>query len=285
MEKLQVAVIGLGKLGSACATFLLDETEMALAGVVRRPGSPATLPGRLKRLPSVGHVRDLERVDVALVCVPREDVIGVARELLQARIPIVECATIEARAQAAHYAELDGAGRLYRCAAVVGAGWDPGVLPLFNRSFEILIPHGNTSLHRHPGVTLHHSAVVAQMPGIKDALVGEFRGEGGALQRYVYVELQRGADFGQVRSAIEADPMFAGETTQVFQVGSLSEVEAEAGYGVVLERQQTAAAGVHASLMLEARFDVNAFAARAMIDAAHRVSGLRHGAHRYALGM
>lgn len=71
----------------------------------------------------------------------------------------------------------------------------------------------------------------------------------------------------------------------MFQVGSLSQAQAEAGYGVVLERQQTAAAGVHASLMLEARFDVNAFAARVMLDAAHRVSGLRHGAHRYALEM
>ncbi|MFC5496928.1 hypothetical protein ACFPOE_05215 [Caenimonas terrae] len=62
----------------------------------------------------------------------------------------------------------------------------------------------------------------------------------------------------EVRGAIEADPMFAGETTQVFHVGSPADVEAEAGDGVVLDRQQTAAAGVHASLMLAARFDVNA---------------------------
>jgi diaminopimelate dehydrogenase len=222
---------------------------------------------------------------VALVCVPTESVAGVARELLQARIPVVECATVEARAQEAHYAELDGATRAYRATAVVGAGWDPGVMPLLNRTFEILIPHGNSTFHRHPGVSLHHSAVVAHMPGVKDALAGEYRGDDGALQRYVYVELQRGADFGQVRSAIAADPMFAGEATQVFQAGSLSEVEAEAGHGVVMERQEVAAAGIHASLMLEARFDALAFAARVMLDAAHRIPDLPHGAHRYALGM
>ena len=285
MKKLQVAVIGLGKLGRACATFLLDETEMTLAGVVRRAGSPATLPGRLQHFPSVGHVRDLERVDVALVCVPTESVGGVARELLQARLPVVECATIEGSAQAAYYAELDHVANGYRATAVVGAGWDPGVMPLLNRTFEILIPRGNSTLHRHPGVSLHHSAVVAHMPGVKDALAGEYSSDNGALQHYVYIELERGADFEQVRSTIAADPMFAGEATLVFQVGSLSEVEAEAGHGLVLERQEVAAAGVHASLMLEARFDAVAFSARVMLDAAHRIPDLRHGAHRYVVGM
>lgn len=285
MKKLQVAVIGLGKLGSACATFLLDETEMTLAGVVRRAGSPATLPGRLQRFPSVGHVRDLERVDVALVCVPTESVGGVARELLQAHVPVVECATIEGRAMEAYYAELDDVAKGYHATAVVGAGWDPGVLPLLSRTFEVLIPRGDSTFHRHPGVSLHHSAVVEHMAGVKDALAGEYRGDGGALQRYVYVELQHGADFEQVRSAITADPLFAGEATQVFQVGSLSEVEAEAGQGVVMERQAVATAGVHASLMLEARCDPVAFAARVMLDAAHRIPDLHHGAHRYALGM
>ena len=72
-------------------------------------------------------------------------------------------------------------------------------------------------------------------------------GAEGAGQRYVYVELEPGANFEAVRAAILADPMFAGEATQVFQVEHLTEVESEAGQGVVLERQETAAAGVHAS--------------------------------------
>lgn len=285
MKKLQVAVIGLGRLGSACAHALIDESELALAGIVRRPGSLGPLPGRLQHFPAVPHVRDLPEVDVALVCVPIDTVAGVARELLQARIPIVECASLEGHSLEAYHAELDDVAKGHRVTAIVGAGWNPGVLPLFTRAFEILIPRGHNVFHRHPGVSLHHSAAVAQLRGVKGALAGEYRGADGALQCYVYVELQRGADFEQVRAAIAADPLFAGEATQIFQLESLSELEAEEGQGMVLERRSVAESGLHASLLLEARFELAAFAARVMLDAARRIPALRHGAHGYALGI
>lgn len=283
MKRLQVAVVGFGKLGSACASALLDHGELALAGIVmHRPLAREDLPGRLRHYPVVMHVRDLPAVDVALVCVPTESVARVARELLQAHLAVVECASLEDRALEAHYALFADMTRAYRATAVVGAGWDPGLLPAFKRAFEVLIPRGQDSLRRHPGVGLHHSAAVAHLPGVKDALVGEYRGEDGTLQRYVYVERERGADAEQVRAAIVADPMFAGEATQVFVVDSLSEIEAEAGQGLVLERLGVASAGVHASLLLEARFDPTAFAAQVMLDAARKLPALPHGAHRYA---
>lgn len=283
MKRLQVAVVGFGKLGSACAMALLDHGELALAGIVaHHPPAREALPGRLRHYPVAMHVRDLPPVDAALVCVPTESVAHVARELLQAHVAVVECASLEGHALQAHHALFDDMTRGYRATAVVGAGWDPGLLPAFRRAFEVLIPRGQDSLRRHPGVSLHHSAAVAQLPGVKDALVGEYRGDGGVLQRYVYVERERGADAEQVRTAIAADPMFAGEATQVFAVESLTEIEAEAGQGLVLERLGVASAGVHASLLLEARFDPTAFAAQVMLDAARRLPTLSHGAHRYA---
>lgn len=285
MKRLQVAVVGLGKLGRACALALLDSGELALAGmVVQRPLSREALPGRLQRFPVVTHVRDLPPPDVALVCVRTDAVAQVARELLQARIPVVECASLEGQALAAHYALFDDMTRTYRAPAIVGAGWDPGLLPAFRRAFEVLIPRGRDTLERHPGVRLHPSAAVDHLPGIKGALVGEYRGEGGVQQRYVYVELHKGVDFERVRAAIVADPLFAGEVTQVFAVDKLEDVEGEAGQGVVLERLAVASAGIHASLMLEARFDATAFAAQVMLDAARQLPLLKHGAHRYALG-
>ncbi len=285
MKRLQVAVVGLGKLGRACALALLDHGELALAGiVVHRPLAREALPARLQRFWVVTHVRDLPPVDVALVCVPTEAVGAVARELLQAHIPVVECASLEGHALEEHYAQFADMTRNYRAKAMVGAGWDPGLLPAFRRAFEVLIPHGRDALGRHPGVSLHHSAAVDHLPGVKDALVGEYRGEGGALQRYVYVVLHQGVNVERVRSAIVADPIFAGEPTQVFAVDRLADVEGEAGQGLVLERLAMASAGVHASLMLEARFDATAFAAQVMLDAARRLPALGHGAHRYVLG-
>lgn len=285
MTKLRVAVIGLGRLGLACAEALVDESELALAGVVRQPGAPAALPGRLQLFPVAAHVRELDAVGAALVCVPAHAVLGVARELLQARIPVVECACFEGQALQAHHAALDEAAGNHRVAAVVGAGWDPGVLPLLRNAFEMLIPRGHTVFHRHPGLHLHHSAAVAGIRGVKGALAGEYRGDEGASQHYVYVELERGADFAQVQAAIAADPLFAGEVIQVFQVADLSELEQDDGSGVVLDRRGHAAQGPHQSLLLEARFDATAFSARVMLDAARKLPGLRRGAHRYALGL
>ena len=285
MTKLQVAVIGLGRLGLACAEALIDETELGLAGVVRRPGSSGSLPGRLQRFPVAAHVRELEGVRAALVCVPADAVLGVARELLQARIPIVECACFEGKALATHHEALDEAADHHHVAAVVGAGWDPGVLPLLRSAFEMLIPRGHTMFHRHPGLHLHHSAAVAGVRGVKGALAGEYRGENGASQHYVYVELERGAELAQVQAAIAADPLFAGEVTQVFQVAQLSELEGEDGHGVVLDRRGSATHGPHQNLLFEARFEPTAFSARVMLDAARKLPDLRRGAHRYAVGL
>lgn len=284
MAKLQVAVIGLGRLGLECAEALVDANELALAGVVRQPGAPAVLPGRLRLFPVTSHVRELEVVGAALVCVPAHAVLGVARELLQARIPIVECACFEDQALRLHHAALDEAAEAHRVAAVVGAGWDPGVLPLLRSAFEMLIPRGHTLLHRHPGLHLHHSAAVAGIRGVKGALINQNRGDNG-VSHYVYVELVPGAALAQVEAAIAADPLFAGEVTQVFQVEDLSALEQDDGLGVVLDRRGHATQGPHQSLLLEARFDATAFSARVMLDGARKLPGLRRGAHRYALGL
>lgn len=285
MKKIQVAVIGPGRLGKACADALIGDADLVLAGIVRRAGSIAVIPERLRRAPVVEHVRDLPAVHVALVCVPPDRATGIARELLQARIPVVECARLEGAAREAHYADIDAAAHHFRVPAVVGAGWDPGMLPLFNKAFATLIPRGHESFHRHPGVSLHHSAAVAHVRGVKEALAGEMRSVEGQPQRYVYVEIEKGANLEQVRAAIAGDPLFAGEETQVFQVDSMAGLEAEEGEGVVLERRSAPASGVHESLLLEARFELGAFAARVMLDGARRITSLPHGAHRYALGM
>lgn len=284
-KRLQVAVIGPGRLGMACARALLEDDDLVLAGIVRRSYSSSELPPGLGRQPVVNHVRDLPLVDAALVCVPAQQVAGVARELLQARIPVVECAALEGRELELHQAGFDEMCQRYRATAVVGAGWNPGLLTLMQRAFQMLIPRGNEVLHRHPGLALHHSAAAEQVAGVEEALEGEVHGPDGLPQRYVYLRLQRGADFERVRSAILADPLFMSETTQVFELDDLAALESGNGQGLALERRATAASGSHASLVFEARCDAADFAARVMLDAARRLPALHHGAHRYALGL
>jgi diaminopimelate dehydrogenase len=288
MAKLNIAVIGFGRVGRACAVALRNTDYLALAGVVRRPVSPMKLPDPLGKIPVVTHIRDLKRVDVALICVPAEIVLGVACELLQAGIPIVENAVLEGPSLETHYDAIGNAACHHHTCAIVGAGWNPGILPLFERAFTTLIPDGRTKHSSRPGASLHHTEVVEGIEGVKGALATETRDVQGQLTRYVYVELVKnakdsgGISLDRIEATLTADPLFVGEQTHVFEVESIAALEEE-GRGILLERTGTERTGTHATLLLEGRFDVAAFTARVMLDAAQRILSLKPGAHRYSL--
>ncbi|SDW41527.1 hypothetical protein [Nitrosomonas communis] len=291
MAKLNIVVIGFGRVGRACAMALRNTDYLALAGVVRRPVSPMKLPDPFGKIPVVTHIRDLKRVDVALICVPAEIVLGVVRELLQAEIPIVENAVLEGPSLETHYDAIGNAARHHHTCAIVGAGWNPGMLPLFERAFTTLIPDGRTKRTSRPGASLHHTEMVENIEGIKGALATEMRDGQGQLTRYVYVEFAKNVkdvagsgrtSLDEVEAALAADPLFVGEQTRVFEVESIAALEEE-GRGILLERTGTERTGAHATLLLEGRFDVATFAARVMLDAAQRIPSLKPGAHRYSL--
>ncbi len=266
-KPLRVAVVGFGKLGRACAEAIVKDEQFALAGVVRRPERVAEpLPDPFRNTPVVSHAGGLIRLDAALVCVPGEHVIEVAHDVLQAEIPIVECARLHGEAFQDHKQEIDRLAVRRKVPAVVGAGWDPGALSLFRNLFALLTPKGHTETTRRPGVSLHHTTVARAIPGVRQALSTERRTADGTLQRYVYVELEAGAQAGTVTRAIRSDPLFVGDETLVFPVESVARLEAE-GHGLVMERRGAAAGIGHQLFLLEARFSERALAAGVMLAA------------------
>ncbi len=282
MTRWRIAIVGFGRLGAACAAAASGEADLELAGGVRRASSPGRLAPPFGAVAVATHLRDLGRIDAALLCVPTTVASGAADEILQLRVPLVECAMLEGQAALGHFRSIDRAAHNHRVAAWVGAGWNPGVLPLLQRTFEVLIPDGLTAVTARPGVSLHHTGVAREIEGVRDAVTTECRGEDGRITRYVYAELAQGADPRRVQAAFDADPLFAGERTLLFPVSSIADLEKE-GHGIVLERRGTARHGPHQSLLLEARFDTATFAARVMLDAARRLPGMGPGAHRYFL--
>lgn len=274
MSRRQIAVIGLGSLGRRCAELLLDDPTLALAGVVRRTPSPLDW---LKDIPVVEHVGELATVDAALLCVPADMVLGLAQEILQRRTPIVECARLHGKAFLSHKAEIQRLAQLRKTRAVVGAGCDPGILSLFRSQFALPIPHGHTQSSLHTGASLHHSLAAEGLVGVRKALATELRAADGHLQRYVYVELESGADVAGIEEAIRRDPLYLDEETLVFPVGSVAELE-ETGRGVLLERHAAASNCGHAALLLEARFNETELAARMMLAAVRALPLLQPGA-------
>jgi diaminopimelate dehydrogenase len=152
------------------------------------------------------------------------------------------------------------------------------MLPMLRGWLALLVPKGHTQTRHRPAASLHHTLAAREVAGVRDALCAELRATDGNVQRYVYVELEPGADLERVSAALRADPLFLGEETLVLPVESVAALEDE-GNGVVMERWGEAAGVGHQRLLLEARFDAVALTAQVMLAAARALPRLPPGAH------
>lgn len=247
-----------------------------LAAIVRRLDNLAhALPGAFSKIPLVSHAAQVQQVDGALLCVPMAQVLDTAHDCLQHGIPIIESSVLHGEAFQAHREAIHRLAVRYDVPAIVGAGWDPGALSLVRSLFALLAPDGEIEARHRVAASLHHTAMARQVKGVKDALCTEQCAADGTRQRYVYVELDKGADADRVAAAIRADPLFFGEETLVFPVESVAALEQE-GRGIVLERRS---APGYQRFLLEARFDESLLTARMMLAAAHALPRLSSGAH------
>jgi diaminopimelate dehydrogenase len=277
-QKQRLAVIGCGRLGKACAREILADNGLSLAGLVRRPDSlNKGLPHPLTGIPAVSHVSELGNVDAALICVPTVHGLETARDLLQHRLPFVECADLHGQQFQQHKDEIDRLAKNHETSAIVGAGWDPGALSLFRALFTILIPKGQTKTSHRPGISLHHSAVARAIPGISKALSSELFESQGERKRYLYVELEEGANLEALKNKLYSEPMFLGEDLIVLPVESVDALEEE-GRGIVMERRESVEKG-HQVFLLEARLGETVLAAMMMVAAAKALPTLHHRAY------
>ncbi|MEE7625224.1 Gfo/Idh/MocA family oxidoreductase [Methylobacter sp. Wu8] len=274
MKQLRLAIIGLGNLGRKCADLISADQTTELTGIVKRIVASSDSESKV---PVVTHISELAEVDAALICVPPDAVVNVAKGLLQRRVPVVECARFHDEAFVKHKLEIHRSALLHKVPAIVGAGCDPGALSLFRSYFALLAPHGHTETNLHTGVSLHHTLAAEGVKGVKKALATELK-SGATLQRYVYVELDESADEAGVERAIVNDPLFLDEQTLVLPVPSIAELE-ETNRGVTLARLSSPADVGHCSFLLEARFDETGLAARMMLAAAQSLPALQAGAY------
>jgi diaminopimelate dehydrogenase len=281
MKPLRLAVVGFGRVGQVCAELISLSHDLSVAAIVRRAASAGgKLPEALRPIPVTTHIGQARDVDAALICVPTNAVMEAASQILPHGIPIVDCATLHGDALHAHKEAMNKLVLHHKTAAIVGAGWDPGALSVFRSWFALLTPRGATETRHHTGISLRHTTMARSVVGVKDALCAEIRATDGKFQRYVYVELEKGADADKITQAIRADPLFLGEDTQVFPVESLAALEQE-GRGVVLDRRGHPGRFGHQRMLLEARFDETVLTAQVMLAAARALPQLEPGAYAF----
>lgn len=231
---IRVAIVGYGNIGRFALEAVEAAPDMECVGIVRRKSS-AEACQELNGYKVVSDIRELEKVDVAIVASPSRIVKEVASGILSYGISTVDSFDIHTDIVETRRS-LDVVAKDNGAVSVISAGWDPGSDSVVRALMQGLAPKGITYTNFGPGRSMGHSVACRAIPGVKDALSMTIPVGTGIHRRMVYVELEEGADFSKVEAAIKADPYFVHDETHVQQVASVDALN-DVGHGVNLVRK------------------------------------------------
>lgn len=101
MEKIKAAVVGYGNIGKYVVEALEAAPDFEVTGIVRRDA--ANVPEELKPYRVVSHLRELEGVQVAMLCTPTRSVEQYATEALSLGINTVDSFDIHSGTVELHF--------------------------------------------------------------------------------------------------------------------------------------------------------------------------------------
>lgn len=220
MEKIRVAVVGYGNIGKYALEAVNAAPDMECVGVVRRSGAAEGLPG-LEGVRVVSDISELGKVDVAILSTPSRKVGENALRYLAKGISTVDSFDIHAGIADLRNALMPVA-KEHDAVSVISAGWDPGSDSVVRALLAGLVPDGVSYTNFGPGRSMGHTVVAKSKAGVKDALSLTLPAGKGVHDRLVYVVLEDGADYGQVRDAICSDPYFSSDKTEVKAVPDIA---------------------------------------------------------------
>lgn len=225
---IKVAIVGYGNIGKAVHEALSQAEDMELVSIV----SSKDAIGGIK---TVKTTAELSGVDIAILCGPSRTVADTAADLLVRGICTVDSYDIHSSIADVR-ARLDSIAKKHSSRAIVSAGWDPGSDSVIRALGEAMIPKGLTYTNFGPGMSMGHTVAVKAIKGVKAALSMTIPLGTSIHRRMVYIELEKGADFDTVASAIKNDAYFVHDETHVMQVESVAALQ-DVGHGVNLTRK------------------------------------------------
>ena len=217
MECCKVAIIGYGNIGRAAEEAVKAAEDMQLAGIWHHD-----------------DCLDCIDADVALICTPTREVQKFATVLAARGICTVDSFDIHGQIWQLRSA-MDAVCQANRTVSIISAGWDPGSDSMVRALLLALAPKGLTYTNFGPGRSMGHTVAAKAIKGVKNALSMTIPLGTGIHRRMVYIELEQGADFRTVESAILADDYFAHDETHVIAVDSIDALN-NVAHGVNLVR-------------------------------------------------
>ena len=233
MSKIKAAIVGYGNIGKYVLDAILSSPDFEVAGIVRR--NPSDVPAELKSYKVVASVKELGKVDVAILATPTRSVEAYAKECLALGINTVDSYDIHGGIVDLRRS-LDTAAKEYKAVSIISAGWDPGTDSMIRSMFEFMAPKGVTYTNFGPGMSMGHTVAVKAIKGVKAALSMTIPLGTSIHRRMVYIEVEEGHKFADVAAAIKADDYFAHDETHVTQVDCVDDLK-DMGHGVNMVRK------------------------------------------------
>lgn len=252
MKKIKVAIVGYGNIGKYTLEAIEASGDMECVGVIRRSGSAEGI-AELQNYNVAADIKELGKVDVAVLATPSRKVKENALKYLELGINTVDSFDIHSEIVNLRR-ELHPVAKKHNAVSIIAAGWDPGSDSVVRTLMESLAPKGISYTNFGPGRSMGHSVAVKAIDGVIDALSLTIPIGTGLHRRMVYVELEEGADFNAVETAIKNDPYFIHDETHVRQVKSVEDLN-DVGHGVNLVRKGVS--GKTHNQMLEFNMKIN----------------------------
>ncbi len=262
---IRVAIVGYGNIGQYALKALQNASDMEVAGVVRRNGAD-NLPQELQGYAVVKDIKELGKVDVAILATPTRRVEEFAKELLAQGINTVDSFDIHTEIINLRCA-LTPVARQGGAVSIISAGWDPGSDSVVRALMEGLAPQGVTYTNFGPGRSMGHSVAVRAIEGVRDALSITIPLGTGIHRRMVYVELEDGVDFKTVEAKVKADPYFVNDETHVKQVPCVADIN-DVGHGVNMVRKGVSSQTHNQLFEFDMKINNPALTAQVLVNAA-----------------
>ena len=262
---IRAAVVGYGNIGKYAVEAIQEAADIELAGVVRRKESLNNIPAELANIAIVSDVKELGKVDVALLCGPTRSIPETAEHYLSLGINTVDSFDIHGDELWNLHQQLDKVGKKHNAVSILSAGWDPGSDSVVRALMEAMAPKGITSTNFGPGMSMGHTVAVKSKEGVANALSMTIPVGSGIHRRMVYVEPEPNADFAAVEQSIKNDAYFVKDYTTVMRVSNVNAL-IDMGHSVFMERKGVS--GATHNQLFEFRMKINNPALTAQIMAA-----------------
>ena len=166
--KTKVAIFGYGNLGKGVESAIRQNDDMQLVGVFTRrdPSTVKTAYAKTYHVSQLDAMQD--EIDVLILCGGSATDLPEATPKFAARFNVVDSFDTHAKIPQ-HFDAVDRAAKSAGKAALISAGWDPGMFSLTRMIAGAILPDGKDYTFWGKGVSQGHSDAIRRIEGVLDA--------------------------------------------------------------------------------------------------------------------